>query len=121
MSISIYYSARRAAPVSELEQRKITKVLAKYSVDGKIKKYLTTGEGLNWESFCVYDGDSNGDVVFEGATKLPNNTPDATWIGVQHWSAALSEIRNALHGSEWLVHVEDHELVWAGDSYDPSQ
>ena len=62
------------------------------------------------------------DIVFEGATKLPDNSEEAMWTGVQHWCAALSEFRRVLPGAKWQVTVDDHELTWdeSTQSYDPA-
>jgi hypothetical protein len=56
------------------------------------------------------------------ATKIPDNSEEAIWIGVQHWCEALSELRRAIADAEWRVHVDDHDIVWdeARQEYDPS-
>jgi hypothetical protein len=121
MSISIYYKVLRTEPLTDLERASVDSILRKYSVDEQIRKYLNSGQGLNWESFCIYPSHGNGLAIFEGATKLPDNTKDATWIGVQHWCAVLSEIRRGVDGATWRVAVEDHEIAWDETSkrYDP--
>ena len=90
-----------------------------------IENYLQTGDGYNWESFCIYDPNdpTEPDVVFEGATKLPDNSEDAVWGGLQHWCAALTEIRRIIPDADWDVHVDDHEIQWdeAVGAFDPSQ
>jgi hypothetical protein len=120
MSISIYYSAKRASPLTDQEKVTIQRILGEHSVDALLEKYLSTAEGLNWESFCLYDKPSNG-CILEGATKLPDNTEDATWLGVQHWCKALTALRRAIKGADWSVQVEDHELQWSAlwRRYDP--
>jgi hypothetical protein len=82
------------------------------SVDKKLEKYLQTGEGMNWESFAVYEKPSSPDAVFEGATKLPDNTKDAVWHGIWHWCTTLSYIRLILHDAAWRVAVENHQIKW---------
>ena len=95
MSISIYYTARRSTLLNGTERAQINEITKKYSVEREIESYLLTGKGHNWESFCIYDPKvpSEPDVVFEGSTKLPDNSEDAIWVGVQHWCSALTEIR----------------------------
>jgi hypothetical protein len=125
VSISIYYTAKRATPVSPAEQAAIDALLEEYAVDDEVDDYPRTGRGLNWESFCVYDAadPTEPGVIFEGATKLPDKTDDAVLKGVEHWSRLLSRIRRALPGAAWHVHVDDNDLVWdeAAAEYDLSQ
>lgn len=125
MSISIYYTARRSRPIDETALAQITEVETKYGVEDKIENYLQTGNGYNWESFCIYDPNdpSEPDVVFEGATKLPDNSEDAVWDGLKHWCSALTEIRRIIPDADWNVRVDDHEIHWndARGAFDPSQ
>ena len=129
MSISIYYEAHRSEGMTSSEKELVENIIMKYSVDDQIEKLINTGQGLNWESFCVYGFDfpdakpSEGDVIFEGATKLPDNTEDASWIGIIHWCETLTHIRRVLHDAEWNVQVEDHEIQWDStlEAYDPNK
>jgi hypothetical protein len=125
MSLSIYYTAHRESPLRPMESRRIAEILSAFSVDHRIEERMRSGMGLNWESFCVYDpsNPTEVDIIFEGATRLPDNSENASWIGVQHWCNALTEIRRLLSDAEWYVAVEDHEVVWEPSSqrFDPSQ
>jgi len=125
MSISIYYTARRSTPINEAERTQIAAIEQQHAVERHIEEYHQTGEGHNWESFCVYDPNdpSEPDVVFEGATKLPDNSEDAVWEGLQHWCAALTEIRKVIPDADWHVHVDDHDIQWDDSvrAYDPSK
>lgn len=114
MSLSIYYTARRATPLTPAEQEEITAVEREFSVDNEVENYLQSGEGLNWESFTVYERDeaTSEDVIFEGATALPDNTEDAIMIGIDHWTRALARIRRILHDAEWEVNFDDDGLLW---------
>jgi len=122
MSVSIYYTAARSVPMTETEKDLVGAIVRWYSVDKKIEKYLQTGEGLNWESFAVYDKPSAPGIIFEGATKLPDNTKDAAWTGVWHWCSALSLIRLVLHDATWRVAVQNQKIKWDEKlrSYDPA-
>ncbi|MEM7345496.1 MAG: hypothetical protein AAF485_14740 [Chloroflexota bacterium] len=51
-------------------------------------------------------------MIFEGATKLPNNTPDALMIGLEHWLDVLTQIRRAIVNASWHVHVDDTDVLW---------
>ncbi len=129
MSISIYYEAKRSKPLSGSEEDEIKKVIEEYSIDDQIEKKEKKGDGLNWESFCVYSFDfsnnepSAPDVIFEGATKLPDNSEDAVWLGLQQWCELLTQIRKALRDADWYVHVDDHEIQWDSnmDAFDPTK
>lgn len=44
-------------------------------------------------------------VIFEGATKLPDNSENAVWDGLQHWCSLLSEIRRIIPDADWQVNV----------------
>jgi hypothetical protein len=114
VSTSIYYEARRSRPLDPSEQEAIARIEKAYAVEAQIERYASTGEGPNWESFCVYDpADPTGpDVVFEGATKLPDNSDDHTVTGVTHWCRALSEIRLVLADADWWVHIDDADVPW---------
>ena len=124
MTISLYYMARRSTPINECECTDIAAILQQFAVDSHIEEYDRTGEGYNWESFCVYDpiDPTEPDVVFEGATRLPDNSEAAVWEGLQHWCAALTEIRKVIPSADWHVHVDDHEIQWDDSivAYDPS-
>lgn len=127
MAISIYYAARRKAPLSSNEIAAIQEIVRRYCVDDQIERLLSLGTGLNWESF---DYSTNLEpsrflkkgLVLWGSTKLPDNQEEASWIGVQHWCKCLSEIRISVSGCEWNVAVEDHEMRWDAvlNSYDPT-
>src|ERR1044071_458666 len=107
MSVSIYYEARRKQPLSESERAAVDAIIQRFSVNDQIERYIRSGQGLNWESFCLYDAPTEPDIILEEATKLPDKTEDAVWTGIQHWCATLSEIRRAVPHAEWRVAVDD--------------
>lgn len=125
MGLSIYYTATRKQRLSSIERLAIDAAIARFSVDDQIEEYLKTGNGLIRVGFGVYDPEepTKADVVFEGATKMPSNTEDALWVGIQHWCKLLTEIRLQVLGASWQVNVDDHDIVWdsRSNSYDPSQ
>ena len=122
VSISIYYTARRKKPLTATELAAIDHLVQKYAVEGQLAGWQRTGSGYNWESFGVY-GPTEPGIVFEGATKLPDNSEDALWEGLQHWCRLLSEIRRSVSGASWRVHVEDHDIRWDENAraFDPSK
>ena len=125
MSVSIYYTARREQKLSEAESEAVKRLIDSYGIESQLAEREQTGEGYNWESFCVYDSSdpTEPDVVFEGATKLPDNSKEAMWAGLQHWCSLLTAIRRTLAGATWQVQVDDHEIVWDDElgEYDPAQ
>ena len=125
MSVSICYTARRKSRPSPTEQKAIDAAIAKFAIEDQLEDFLRSGQGYNWESFCLYDPNtpSAPGVIFEGATKLPDNSEDAMWIGIQHWCRLLTVIRHALPNADWHVHVDDHDMYWdaAVGEYDPSR
>ena len=125
MSLSIYYSARRPTPLSEQEQVEVQKVLVRYSVESRVKRFEETGEGLNWRPFGILASSdfSTADVVLEGSTPLPDNTEEAFSAGVVHWCNVLSALRRIIHKAMWSVRIEDQEITWdyQNDRYDPAK
>jgi hypothetical protein len=127
LSISIYYTVHRKAPLNSSEIAAVTERVTHYSVDEQIDKLLATGLGLNWESFDFTINSQPSSIfkkgnVFTGSTKLPDNQEEATWIGLQHWCKCLSDLRTILSSCDWHVQVEDHEIEWDAvlGAYDPS-
>jgi len=123
MSISIYYAAVRKRGLTEPERAAVTAIKDRYSVNSQIEHYLQTGTGLNWESFILYAPPLSPGAIIEGATKLPDNSEDALWVGMQHWCKALSELRRLIPDAIWHVHVEDHHVQWDEEqqAYDPTK
>ncbi|WP_207209733.1 hypothetical protein [Pectobacterium zantedeschiae] len=128
MAISLYYTARRKKSLSQKEISAVKEIVQRHSVNDQIEKYLTTGAGLNWESFDFALNVKTGNVfrkgiVLSGSTKLPDNDEEATLIGVQHWCQCLSEIRGALTHCEWYVAVDDRAIAWSHEvnAYDPTR
>ncbi|MFF3392911.1 hypothetical protein ACFYW1_18530 [Streptomyces sp. NPDC002669] len=104
MSVSIYYSARRAAPLTEAESAAVERV-----VTTRAKTFPYDDE----ESLYLYDlGDNGrGDELLTGSTKLPTD-PDR-WLPVTaHVLDAVTELRRAVEGAEWHVHLDDTDIPW---------
>jgi hypothetical protein len=111
VSISIYYSAARTTPLGEKEKLNVEAAIRRASVDEDIEQYLRTGQGLNWESFSLFQPPRAG-LVLEGSTKLPDNSDEAVLSGVRHWCRLLSTLRSIVKEATWRVAVEDHEIPW---------
>lgn len=123
---SIYYTARRPAALNDRERASIDALIDEYSVDDQIteRERALDEDRPNWESFCVYDANdrTEPDVVFEGATGLPDNSAEGMWLGLQHWCQLLTRIRRVIPDADWSVRVDDHEIRWdeEAEAYDPS-
>jgi len=124
VGVSIYYTASRPEPLSPAERSAVEAVVARYPVDALIAECGVAEGEFNGEDFCLYpaDDDTEPGVVFEGATKLPLCSEDAMWAAVQYWCRLLSEVRRALPGTDWRVHVDDHDIPWVEElrAFDPS-
>jgi hypothetical protein len=124
MSISIYYTASRDRPLSPDEQAAVDQICASYSIREQVEQYVQTRRGHNGENFHVYgrDNPTEAGVIFEGATKLPDNSEDAQWELLQRWCKLLSEVRRSVRDAVWHVHVDDHDIPWdeAEHRYDPA-
>lgn len=112
--LSIYYKARRQTPLSEAERAAIREVERQFAVEDQIARRELTGDGPNWESFCVYDPDQppSPRIIFEGATGLPDNSEEHLATGLEHWCNALAAIRRILPDAEWSVHINDVDIPW---------
>lgn len=124
MSISIYYTAQRAKPLSTQERKLIAAAVSRFTVEKLIDDHSLPKEGFNGEDFCIYDPEDPTEpgMVFEGTTKLPDHSQEATWSAVQYWCTLLGEVRRIVPDAEWRVHVDDHDIVWDAKAreYDPA-
>jgi hypothetical protein len=125
MSVSFHYSARRPAPLAHEEQQAISKVIAKYSVDGRAKRYAETGEGIPWRPLCPLSPEefSAADTILEGVAELPTESSEAQKLALSHWCNAVSALRREIHKALWEVRALDREIVWdyRQERYDPEK
>ncbi|MGM1058442.1 hypothetical protein [Saccharothrix sp. Mg75] len=103
MSVSLYYSARRAVPLTEDEAAEVGRVVAAHH------------EGFPFddeEGLYLYDRPDNGDgEVLAGSTKMPF---DPAHLGpvVVHVLDSVTALRRALPDAEWRVHLDDLDVEW---------
>lgn len=109
MSVSIYYTARRAQPITEQEQQRCYEIAKRYDEEYPF--------GELYEGFCIYDlqndSSQNGEyVILDGATKIP---PDEMLLAeiIDWWLECLQEITGVLCGAQWEVNLDDMELEWS--------
>ncbi|MFF2354750.1 hypothetical protein ACFVVL_33930 [Kitasatospora sp. NPDC058115] len=106
MSVSIYYSARRANPLTEAETASVEHVLAAHAAEFP----FSDEEGVTPYD---YDEDEPEELV-SGATKLPSD-PSRLLPALTEVLNALSALRRALPGTEWHVHMDDLDVPWSED------
>ncbi len=113
MGVSIYYDASRPTPLTPEEQKAIDAIVEKYSVTKEIEQFLETGVGWRGESFDIDPPQfRKPGVIFQGSTGLPLETIEESVTAAKRWCSALTEIRRAVPGAEWSVHIEDTDIPW---------
>ena len=124
MNLTFYCSARRPAPLTDLEQQAVRKLIAKYAVESRIKRFEETGQGIRWRPLCLTSPDdySAADAVFEATAELPCESDEALATAIDHWCNFASALRREIHKALWDVRVGDHEIKheWRSDRYDPA-
>ncbi|MFF2510240.1 hypothetical protein [Streptomyces sp. NPDC058086] len=107
MSISLYYRASRAVPLTEAETAAVERIAA-----ARMSSFPYQDE----EDLCLYDrGDwSEPDEIVAGSTKLPLIESRVLPV-IGHVLDSVTELRRALPGAEWHVHIEDVEIPWDED------
>ncbi|MEK5231353.1 hypothetical protein MHB42_06210 [Lysinibacillus sp. FSL K6-0232] len=104
MGVSLYYTCIRNQPLTNEEQQKITDIVTTYN-----KNFQWSNIG---ETFYVYDADAT-DTIFQGSTKLPLvDDYEATVQTLFYWLQCLTDIRRAIIGGDWHVHLDDTDAIW---------
>ncbi|MFD0340739.1 hypothetical protein ACFVH0_19000 [Streptomyces sp. NPDC127117] len=103
MSVSIYYSARRAEPLTGAESAAVERVVA-----ARAESFPYDDE----ESLYLYGGDDDqDDEIFAGSTKLP--VDPGRWLPVTaHVLDSVTELRRAVGEAQWHVHLDDVDVPW---------
>lgn len=99
MSVSIYYSARRAQPLTGAEAATVERVVA-----ARAQSFPYDDE----EGLYLYDVD--GQIV-TGSTKLPTD-PDRWLPVIIHVLDSVTELRRAVGDAQWHVHTDDVDVPW---------
>ncbi|PZT76382.1 MULTISPECIES: hypothetical protein [unclassified Streptomyces] len=103
MSVSLYYTARRATPLSESEQAAVTRVTGARQASFPYE---------DEESLYVYDPRAaEPGTVLDGSTKMPFD-PGRLLPVVAHVLDSVTELRRALPDAEWHVHMDDLDIEW---------
>ena len=104
MSCSIYYTAERHTPLTDTESIFVNNIIEKYNSEYPFDEKA--------EDFCVYDSVPENNVIFEGATKLPDSDIELSFQIAEYWLECLTEITRLLHGCQWTVTLDDVGIVW---------
>ncbi|MEV0648130.1 hypothetical protein AB0I28_22975 [Phytomonospora sp. NPDC050363] len=104
MSVSLYYTARRASPMTEAETAAADRIM------DECNRTFPFEEN---EPLARYRRDLGADatVVLDGSTKLPAD-PEQTDRALVHWFAGLTRLRRELPSAEWTVHLDDYPVDW---------
>ncbi|WP_405899642.1 hypothetical protein OG242_21060 [Streptomyces sp. NBC_00727] len=103
MSVSLYYTARRATPLSGPEPAAVTRV-----VTARQASFPYEDE----ESLYVYEPQAaEPETVLSGSTKMPFD-PGRLLPVVAHVLDSVTELRRALPDAEWHVHMDDLDIEW---------
>jgi hypothetical protein len=125
MSVSIYCFARRPQPLSDDERRTVERIVAKYSVESRIRRFEATGQGIAWRPLQLRSGDelSYGDAILEAVAELPTESEEALATALAHWCNAASALRREIHKALWEVRAGDREIPWdyLHERYEPEK
>ncbi|MFJ4498896.1 hypothetical protein [Streptomyces sp. NPDC088864] len=103
MSVSLYYTAHRATPLSASESAAVTRL-----IDARQASFPYEDE----ESLYVYDArTADAGTVLDGSTKLPFD-PGRLLPVVAHVLDSVTELRRTLPDAEWHVHLDDLDIEW---------
>ncbi|THA65281.1 hypothetical protein E6P78_18515 [Streptomyces sp. A0958] len=103
MSVSLYYTAHRATPLTGTESAAVARVVV---------AHRTSFPYEDEESLYVYDPEATKpERILDGSTKLPFD-PGRTMPVIVHVLDSVTELRRALPGADWHVHMDDLDIPW---------
>ncbi|MER5678538.1 MULTISPECIES: hypothetical protein [Streptomyces] len=103
MSVSLYYCASRATPLTDAETAAVERIVAARTASFPYE---------DQESLYLYDGDEGRpDEVVAGSTKMPFD-PGKVLPVLDHVLGSVTELRRALPGADWRVHMDDLDVPW---------
>ncbi len=111
MSVSLYYSLERDAPLSAAERERVALVLARHDLD-RFADPLLGGE-----RFGFHDAPSEG-CALEGSARVPvdlEHQEETAGAALAEWGRLLGEVRQVVDGGTWRVHLEEIALVWVAE------
>ncbi|HWU11628.1 MAG TPA: hypothetical protein VN520_35645 [Streptomyces sp.] len=105
MSVSLYYCASRATPLTDAETAAVERIVA---------AHMAAFPYEDQESLYLYDSEAGRpDEVVAGSTKMPLD-PGRMLPVLDHVLGSVTELRRALPGAEWHVHMDGLDVPWDG-------
>ncbi|MER5274724.1 hypothetical protein ABT025_03075 [Streptomyces sp. NPDC002809] len=103
MSVSLYYNAHRATPLTETESASVERVVA---------AHMASFPYADEESLYVWDPrSSEPEEIVAGSTKMPFD-PGRLMPVIAHVLDSVTELRRALPDARWRVHMDDLDVPW---------
>ncbi|MGZ3145298.1 hypothetical protein ACVDFE_25520 [Lentzea chajnantorensis] len=102
MGVSLYYTARRATPLTDAEVTAVGQAVDTHNANAP---FSAEEEGL-----FLYDQLESG-TVLNGSTKMPG-ADDRAVPSLVHWLAAVTALRHAVPDADWTFTLDDHEIEW---------
>ncbi|MET9224571.1 hypothetical protein [Lentzea sp. NPDC003310] len=102
MGVSLYYTARRATPLTDAELAAVSQAVDTYDANAPF--------GTEEEGLYLYDRLEPG-TVLDGSTKLPT-APERAVPSLVHWLAAITALRTAVPDADWTFTLDDLEIEW---------
>lgn len=103
MSVSLYYSARRVLPPTAAEAAAVERIVA---------DHRSSFPYQDEESLYLYDGRGREPTeILSGATKMPFD-PGRLLPVLDHVLSSVGQLRRALPGADWRVHMDDLDVPW---------
>ncbi|MCM2388378.1 hypothetical protein [Streptomyces albipurpureus] len=103
MSVSLYYSAQRATPLTDAESASVARIVA-----ARTASFPYDDE----ESLYLYDRDADApQEIVDGSTKMPFD-PARLMPVIAHVLDSVAELRRAIPDAEWRVHLDDLDVPW---------
>ncbi|MEU6969517.1 hypothetical protein AB0A71_17565 [Kitasatospora aureofaciens] len=103
MSVSLYYRASRAMPLTNAEMATVERIVA---------AHMSAFPYRDEESLYLYDSSgSEPDEIVAGSTKMPLDPSRALPV-IAHVLDAVTELHRALPGAQWHVHMDDLDVPW---------
>jgi len=108
MSVSLYYCAFRATPLTRTEVAEVERITAARQASFPYE---------DEENFCLYEGGgSEPGEILAGSTKLPSTFGRVVPV-VDHVLGSVTELRRALPHAKWHAHVDDVDILWDEQGY----
>ncbi|WP_327121726.1 hypothetical protein OG206_30315 [Streptomyces sp. NBC_01341] len=103
MSVSLYYTASRATPLTDAEAATVARTVA-----ARESSFPYRDE----ESLYLYEnGGGEPNDILAGSTKMPFHPGRALPV-IAHVLGSVTELRRTLPDAEWRVHMDDLDVPW---------